>query len=153
MKYFIIISFLIFPATQLCYAQKYILLDRAISQPPFYSNKITVLEKYKGFFPVEKKNIQKFVEILEEISERLSSKKNSGKAKGYQIGCDKFTGHAVQLGAVERLDYVLTSTCDSIKITMHLCDSKLSNENNLYFINTWIKYIREAMNQKLKVAG
>lgn len=141
----IIILFLLFPAMYLCNAQKYILLDKEISQPASYINKITTLEKYKGFFPVEKKDIQKFVEVLEEISKRLSSKKITGKAKEYIVGCDKFTGHVIQIGSVERLDYVLTSTCDGIKITMHLCDSKLSNENNLYFVNTWISYIKKSI--------
>jgi len=152
MKYFIV-SFLLFQVSYQCHAQKYMMLDMAISQSPFYSNKITVLEKYKGFFPVEKINIHKFVDVLEEISKRLSSKKITGKAKEYLVGCDKFTAHSVQIGSVERLDYVLTSTCDGIKITMHLCDSKLSNENNLYFVHTWISYITKAMRKKLKVDG
>lgn len=146
MKYIFI--FLFMGVAYQCKAQKYILLDQAISQPAFYSNKVSVSEKFKGFFPVEKKDIEKFIETLEEISKRLSSNKIVGKAKDYQVGCVKFTGMAFPLVSGERLDYVLTSTCDNIKVSMHLCDAKLSNDNNAYFINTWIKYIRNTMKGK-----
>ena len=146
MKYFFIFIFT-FTAFQ-GKAQKYILLDKAISQPAFYSNTISVAEKFKGFFPVEKKDITRFIEALEEISKKLSSKKLSGKAKQYQIGCVRFNGVEIPLAYGDRLDYVLTSTCDNVKITMHLCDAKINNANNAYFINTWIKYIRSALKQK-----
>ena len=145
-KYFFILLFIC--ASYQCNAQKYILLDKAISQPAIYSNTISVSEKFKGFFPVEKKDIGKFIEVLEEISKRLSSKKNSGKATQYQIGCVKFTGVLLPLAIGNRLDYVLTSTCDNVRITMHLCDAKINNENNEYFINTWIKYIKSSLKEK-----
>jgi len=140
-------TFIFICAVSQGYAQKYILLDKAISQPAFYANKILVSDKYKGFFPVEKKDLPSFLEILEEISQRLSSKKITGKVKNYKLGCIELNGVAFPLASGERLDYVLTSTCDNTKVSMHLCDAKLSNEDNAYFINTWIKYIKNA--QKL----
>lgn len=146
MKYVFLI--LIICAAHQTKAQKYILLDKAISQPAFYSNSISVSQKFKGFFPVEKKDLPQFLEALEEISQKLFSKKVAGKAKNYTIGCTEFTGTAFPLATGERLDYVLTSTCDGVKISMHLVDAKLNNENNAYFVNTWIKYIRNAMKQK-----
>ena len=146
MKYVFILLFSC--AAYQCNAQKYILLDKALSQPAFYSNKITVAEKFKGFFPVEKKEIGRFIGALEEISKRLSSKKLSGKAKQYQFGCVRFKGVEIPLASGDRLDYVLTSTCDNVKITMHLSDAKINNENNVYFINTWIKYIKNALKEK-----
>lgn len=129
------------------HAQKYILLDKSISQPAFYSNKILVSEKYKGFFPLGKKDVPKFLDALEEIVQRLSSGKITGKAKSYQFGCTELKGVAFPLASGERLDYVLTSTCENLRITMHLCDAKLSNEDNAYYIKTWIKYIRSAQKQ------
>ncbi|MEO8962146.1 MAG: hypothetical protein ABI325_09705 [Ginsengibacter sp.] len=129
------------------HAQKYILLDKAISQPAFYSNKILVSAKYKGFVPLEKKDIPKFLEALEEIAKRLSSGKITGKAKSYKFGCTELNGVAFPLASGERLDYVLTSSCENLNITMHLCDAKLSNEDNAYYIKTWIKYIRSAQKQ------
>ena len=127
--------------------QKYILLDKTFSQPAFYSNTVSVSEKYKGFFPVEKKDIRKFLEALQEIAERLSAKKITGKAKNYQIGCTEFKGVAFPLASGERLDYMLISTCDAIKVSMHLVDAKFNNENNAYFVKTWITYIQNAIKQ------
>lgn len=146
MKY--IFLFLLSCAIYQCNAQKYILLDKSISQPAFYSNTISVTAKFKGFFPVEKKDIEKFIIALENISKKLSSKKGIGKVIPYQIGCISFKGYKLSLASGERLDYGLTSTCDNIKITMQLCDAKLSNENNAYFINTWIKYIKSSIKVK-----
>lgn len=146
MKYILVIIFIC--AAHQSPAQKYVLLDKAISQPAFYSNQILVSEKYRGFFPVEVQYLSKFVEALKEIAHRLSSGKITGKAKNYQFGCAELNGVAFPLASGERLDYVLTSTCDNIRISMHLCDAKLSNEDNAYFINTWIKYIKNA--QKVK---
>ena len=143
MKFIFIILFIC--AADQSMAQKYILLDKAISQPAFYSNTITPLDKFKGFFPVEKKDIGNFIEALTEISRRLSSKKIIGKAKEYSMVCVRFSGKAIELANGERLDYVLISTCDDIRITMHLCDAKINNVDNAYFINTWIKYIKNAI--------
>lgn len=129
-------------------AQKYILLDKEMSQPAFYTNELSVTEKYKGFFPVEAKNIEKFIAVLHEISRTLSSKNITGNAKQYQVGCDKFEGMVVYLASGNRLDYVITSDCDKMKVTMHLSDVKLNNANNAYFINAWISYIKNAALQK-----
>lgn len=143
MKYIFI--FLFICAASQSQAQKYILLDKAMLHPAFYSNQISASEKFKGFFPVEKKELPKFMATLEEISDRLSSKKISGKARQYEIGCIKFAGEAFPLAEGERLDYVLTSTCDGIKVSMHLVDARINTENNAYFVNTWIKYIKNTV--------
>ena len=139
MKKFLFIILLV--TTYQCHAQKYILLDTKISASPFYSNKITPKDKIKGFFPVEKKDISKFLAVLEEISVELSAKKNA-RAKNYLIGCIKFRGITFNLANGPSLDYTIISTCDGIKMQMHLCDGKLSKADNAYFVNTWIKYIK-----------
>ncbi len=113
--------------------------------PVKYSNTITTAEKLKGYFPVEKKDIKQFLKTLEEISANLSGNKLSGKAKQYEMGCVKFTGNSISLAKGNRIDYVLTSDCDNLKISMHLSDAKLSNINNAYFINTWISYIKSGL--------
>jgi hypothetical protein len=143
MKYIFIFIFIC--AANQSEAQKYILLDKAMSQPAFYTNQLSVSEKFKGFFPLEKKELPKFIGVLEEIATRLSSKEIRGKAIQYQMGCTKFTGEAFPLARGERLDYVITSNCDGVKVSMHLVDAKINNENNAYFVKTWIKYIKNAV--------
>ena len=103
--------------------------------------KSSTKDKIKGFFPVEKKDISKFLAVLEEISVELSAKKNA-RAKDYLIGCIKFRGITFNLATGPSLDYTIMSSCDGIKIQMHLCDGKLNKADNAYFVNTWIKYIK-----------
>ena len=123
-------------------AQKYVLLDQHMAEPVKYSNTITSADKFNDLFPVEKKLVPEFLKALEEIENKLSSKPPFGKIKDYEIGCIRFTGRAIMLAAGERIDYVITSSCDDVRISMHLSDAKLSNKGNAFFIKTWIQYIR-----------
>jgi hypothetical protein len=140
MKFFLL-SF-IFLASVNCKAQKYALLDEHLAQPVTYANAVTSTDKFNDRFPVEKKMLEQFITVLREIDNKLSSKKPFGEAKQYEVGCSKFSGITVPHGSEIRLDYVLTSNCDNVKISMHLCDAKISNASNSYFIKTWIKYIQ-----------
>lgn len=140
MKYFLFFL-LLFVAAKIK-AQKYALLDEHFAVPVKYSNTITSNDKFNDLFPVEKKMLPQFIIILEEIERKLSSKEALGEAKQYEMGCIKFTGIIVPLATGERMDYVITSNCDNVKISMHLCDAKLKNAMNAFFIKTWIKYIQ-----------
>ena len=140
MKYIFIILFF-FAASQ-CKAQKYILLDEALSRPAIYTNHLTEMGKYKNSFPVELKDIPQFLSVLEKIEKRLSETKIKSKLINYKVGCSEFTGTLFMLANGERIDYIITSTCEGLKIKMHLCDAKISNADNGYFISTWIKYIK-----------
>lgn len=140
MKFFLF--FLVLFVSINCSAQKYVLLDEHLAQPVTFASKVTSDDKFNDRFPIEKKMVPQFINTLREIEDKLSSKKPLGEAKQYEIGCAKFSGLIVRLAAEERLDYVLTSTCDNVKISMHLCDAKISNASNIYFIRTWIKYIQ-----------
>lgn len=134
--------FFIFFSIVHCEAQKYILLDQHLAQPATYSNKVTSADKFNDLFPVEKKMLPQFLNALQEIQDKLSTKGPFKTAKEYEVGCAKFSGVIIKLAAEERMDYVLTSSCDNVKISMHLCDAKISNGSNVYFIKTWIKYIQ-----------
>ncbi|HEV8082894.1 MAG TPA: hypothetical protein VGP55_06820 [Chitinophagaceae bacterium] len=141
MKYFLFIFFAGFLSTS-SYGQRFALLDTKLAQPITYSDHITQTDKFNGLFPVEKKLLPEFIKALEEISQKLGSHERIGNAKQYQIGCAKFTGLTVSLASGDRLDYVITSICGGIKISMHLSDAKSGNAMNAFFINTWIKYIK-----------
>jgi hypothetical protein len=144
MKYFLCFAFSM--ATLHTQAQRYVLLDTRIAKPVAYSNKITSADKFNELFPVEKKSVKQFVSALEEISKELSAGNGHiKKVKQYRIGCIVFTGLAVHIAKEERLDYVITSECDGVKISMHLSNAKLKNARNAYFIKTWIKYIKASM--------
>lgn len=140
MKYFLMIALFLGPV--LLHAQKYVLLDKRISRPVTTTNEISSQDKFNGLFPVEKKKLKEFVNALQEIDKQLTLKGAGRTAKNFEVGCAQFTGNIVSLEKEERLDYVLNSTCDNVYISMHLCDAKISNASNSYFIKTWIKYIK-----------
>lgn len=121
-------------------AQKFALLDEHFAEPVHFADAVTSADKFNDLFPVEKKLLPQFIKTLEEIEQALSSK--TAMAKDYNIGCVSFKGINISLATGGRTDYVLTSVCDKVKISMHLCDAKVSNASNAFFINTWIKYIR-----------
>jgi hypothetical protein len=146
MKYFFIIFFIC--AVSVTKAQKYILLDESISEAAIYTNHLSELENYKKFFPLEVKDVPQFLNALNEIAQRLSEKKAKGPAKSYKVGCAQFIGKVFPLASGERIEYVVTSSCEGKSITMHLCDAKLSNADNAYFVNTWIKYIKNSVKKK-----
>lgn len=150
MKYLIAFLFL-FGSIQAS-AQQYILLDKTMSQRAFYSNKVSLSEEDKGFFPVEKKDIEKFISALQEIAKRLSSTKVSGPARQYRIGCIEFNGEEFPLARTERLDYTIHFNCDGVKTSMHLVDARLDNAANAYFVKTWIKYIQNNVSRLNKTA-
>jgi hypothetical protein len=123
-------------------AQKYALIDMNLGKPITYTNTVSFTDKNNGFFPIEKKMMLKFINALEEIANRLSSNKPFGEAKQYRFGCTKFVGITIPLATETRMDYVLISNCDNVAISMHLCDTKISNRTNYIFIQTLIKYIK-----------
>ncbi len=141
MKCFLLFIFtLFFISTN---AQKYALLDKSLATPVTYSDHVTSADKFKKLFPVEKKYLPEFIKTVEEISKKLIAKGPKGKAKQYQVGCIKFVGNTVSLAKEDRFDYVITSNCDNVKISMHQSDPKYSNVNNAFFINTWVRYMEE----------
>lgn len=42
-----------------------------------------------------------------------------------------------------RMDVVITSDCISHKFSMHLCDARLSNSFNLFYMKAWVNYIKD----------
>ncbi len=142
MKYFL--PALLLLISTFCYSQKYILIDKRMTQPISFTNTVTQEHSYKNLFPVEKEKISQFIAELEKIGATLSNKKTQKpEAIDVSVGKTKFIGVIVPLSAEERLDVALTTDCDGIKVSMHLSDAKLSNARNAFFINTWIKYIKD----------
>ena len=138
----LLLLFLLFIST-FCFSQKYVLIDKRMTQPISYTNTVTQEHSYKNLFPVEKDKIHQFIAEVEKIGAMLSDK-NKNKAEPFDlyIGKTRFVCVKIPLAREERLDVVLTSDCDGTKITMHLSDAKISNVNNAFFINTWAKYIK-----------
>jgi phosphoribosyl 1,2-cyclic phosphodiesterase len=128
------------------YSQKYVLIDKRITSPVSYTDAVTLEHSHKNLFPVENSQVKRFISELEKITEFLTDpKKPKPQAFDYNIGKTRFVGLKVSLLKEERLDVVISTDCEGIKIFMHVSDSKNSNARNAYFINTWIKYIKSSV--------
>jgi hypothetical protein len=136
----ILFFFLLF-SSAFCYSQKYVLIDKKMTVPVTYTNTVTVEHSLKNLFPVEKDKVHEFISEVEKIGAMLSGKTKTESFDLY-VGNVRFAGVKIPLAKEERLDVVLTADCDGTKIKMHLIDAKISNVNNAFFINTWVKYIR-----------
>lgn len=134
--------------SSLAISQKYVLLDPTITLPVTYSDKVTSDHKFNGLIPVENKSIRQFITALEEIAQQLLKEESQVVLKDYKIGCCNFKGIKIKVGKETRIDYVITSSCDNLNISMHLSDAKLKNSSNAYFINTWIKYIKSGLKKR-----
>jgi hypothetical protein len=129
--------------TGFTYSQKYVLLDKQMTQAVSYTDKVTMEHSYRNLFPVEKDKIHQFIAEVEKIGSQLNNPhKPLPETFDYNVGKTRFIGMKVGLAKENRMDIVLTTDCDGIKVPMHLSDAKISNANNAFFINTWVKYIK-----------
>lgn len=141
MKHFLYSTFILIGT--FCSAQKYVLVDKKMRLPVSYANTLSVQDNYKGYFPVDKNKIKQFITEVEKIAKLLADPKKKFPEKiDLLIGSTSLHGFKIALAAEERLDVILTTDYGPAKSTMHLCDAKISNSNNAYYINTWLKYLR-----------
>ncbi len=130
-----------------CSAQKYALVDKKMNLPVTYANTLRAADAYKGYFPIEKVNIKKVITEIENIAGLIKdSTKKLPEKLDITIGSTTLHGLRVQLSTEDRIDIVLTTSYGTSKSTMHLCDTKISNTSNAFFITTWLKYLRSYVN-------
>ena len=141
MKKILLLIFLFVSAA--CSAQKYVLVDEKMATPVTYADKVTVKDDYKELFAIEKKTLQQFLKEVEKIAAILSDKKKpKPETMDFTVGVTHFHGLKVVVSGEQRMDIVLVSDCGDIKTSMHLSDEKSSNSSNVFYINTWLKYIK-----------
>ena len=144
MKY--LLPAFLFLLTGFTYSQKYALIDKSMSQPVSYTNTVTLQHSYKKLFAVEREKLPQFISEVEKILTILSDKqKAKPQTLEFYVGKTRFVGLKVPSSTEERLDVVLSTDCDGTKLYMHLSDSKISNANNVFFITTWLKYIKSSL--------
>jgi len=124
-------------------AQRYALLDEHFIHPVRYVDQVTASDRFNDLFPVEKQALPAFLKALQEIDAQLSALPLRGKLTNYSMGCLQFTGRLTTVAGRERIDYVVTSTCDSVRISLHLCDAKVTPARNAFYVRVLIRYIEE----------
>ncbi len=123
-------------------SQKYVLVDAHMFLPITFTDKVTLQESLKGYFAIEKKDAHTVIMKVEEISKSLADKKNNTQSFNYTIGNTNFTGIKIPLMKDERFDIMLTTDCGMVKSRLHLCDAKIPVNNNVLYMNTWLKYVK-----------
>ena len=140
MKYFFLLVFIV--ATSTCLGQKYVLIDKKMSMPLAYTDNVTVEHNYKGYFAVEKTKIGQVIAEIEKIAKNLKPGGKPDDSFNFKVGNTTFTGLKIPLAKDERYDVVISTDCGQIKSFMHLSDAKITNASNAYYINTWLKYVK-----------
>ena len=123
-------------------AQKYVLIDKKMLMPVMYTDIVTLAHNYKGYFAVEKSQIKQVIAEVEKIVQKLKAAVKIEDSFNYKVGNTSFIGLRIPLAKEERYDVVLSTDCGQVKSLMHLSDAKIPNATNAYYINTWLKYIR-----------
>ncbi len=135
--------FLFILISSLCSAQKYALIDKKMTLPVTFTNIVTVQDSYKGYFVIEKNELANFITEIEKIARLLmDTTKKKPETIDVNVGSTTIHGLKIPLAKEERMDVVLTTDYGASKMTMHLCDAKVSNASNAFFITTWVKYLR-----------
>jgi len=140
MKYIILLAFLV-GATN-CLGQKYVLIDKKMSMPVTYTDNVTIEHNYKGYFAVERAKVREVIAEIEKIAQKLKAGEKVDDSFNFKIGNTSFVGLRIPLARDERYDVVLSTDCGQVKSLMHLSDAKITNASNAYYINTWLKYVR-----------
>ena len=140
MKYFLLLGFLL--ATSIGIAQKYVLIDKKLLKPVEYTDNVTLEHSYRGYFAVEKSQVKQVIAQVEKIVQKLKSTNQLEDSFNFKVGSTTFTGLRIPLAKEERYDVVLSTDCGQVKSLMHLSDANISNATNVYYINTWLKYLR-----------
>lgn len=140
MKYFLLLGLLL--VTTIGISQKYVLIDKKLLKPVEYTDNVTLAHSYRGYFAVEKSQVKQIIAEVEKIAQKLKNTSGLEDSFNYKVGNTSFTGLRIPLAKEERYDVVLSTDCGQVKSLMHLSDAKISNATNVYYINTWLKYLK-----------
>jgi len=140
MKYFLLFGFLF--VTTIALSQKYVLIDKKLLKPVEYTDNVTLAHSYRGYFAVEKSQVKQIIAEVEKITQKLKNSSGLEDSFNYKVGNTSFIGLRIPLAKEERYDVVLSTDCGQVKSLMHLSDAKISNSTNVYYINTWLKYLK-----------
>ncbi len=141
MKNYTILIALLF-AAEFCGAQKYVLIDKTMMRPLTYTNEVSLKNAGKNIFVVETNNLKEFVSALDKILNRFTYGSKKNEALNFNIGKTKITSIPISVREEARLDVIINTYTKDINASMHLSDTRISNSENLFFISSWISYIK-----------
>ena len=143
MKYFLLIAFLFIGF--IGSGQRFVLIDKKMNMPLAYTDNVTVEHNYRGYFAVEKAKVKEVIVEIEKFVQKLSAGAMADDSFNFKVGNTTFAGLKIPLAKDERYDLVLSTDCGQLKSFMHLSDAKIPNNSNVYYINTWLKYLKTGL--------
>lgn len=140
-----IILFLLMLLTTTVYSQRYIIIDRKLKTPLQSSDTITKDKMNKGYFAIEKQNIDSLVQKLQLIRERLKvvAREKYDETKWY-IGSTLLTIRVVKWTFADRLNVSLsTDFGDGFDHSFYIVNAQYSNKENAAYLKKLIAYIEK----------
>jgi hypothetical protein len=125
---------------------KYAIIDRRLKTPLQLSDTITKEQMNKGFFAVEKQNIDTLKSKIDVLKKRLSTvaREKYDETKWY-IGSTILTIRVVKWTYADRLNVALsTDIGDGHNQSFYIVDSRYTNKDNVIYLNKLLKYIAKA---------
>lgn len=128
--------------------QRYAIIDRKLKAPLKLADTITKEQMDKGFFAVEKQNVDYLVVKLDSLSKRLRNvvRENYDEDK-LIIGTTILSIRVVKQSFADRLNVALsTDIGHGYDHSIYIVDAKLTNNDNARYLNRLIDYIGKAKN-------
>ena len=126
--------------------QRYLMIDRKLKIPIKITDSITEEQLKKGFFVVEKRNVDTLITKLDSISKRLRNvvRENYDEDK-LIVGTTILSIKVVKQSFADRLNIgISTDTGHGHNHAIYIVDAKLTNNDNARYLNRLIKYIQKA---------
>lgn len=126
------------------FSQQYAIIDRKLKTPLQLADNITKDQMSKGFFAVEKQNIDSLIWILDSLSKRLREvKREKYDEDKWTIGKTVITIKVVKQAFADRLNVSInTDTGNGSDQSFYIVDAKFTNNDNTRYLNRLIKYLK-----------
>jgi hypothetical protein len=124
-------------------AQQYVIIDRKLKTPVQLADNISKEQMSKGFFAVEKQNIDILISKLDSLSGRLRKvvRENYDEDK-LIIGTTVLNIRVIKQSFADRLNISLsTDTGKGYDQSFYIVDAKLTNNDNARYLNRLIAYL------------
>jgi hypothetical protein len=126
---------------------KYLIIDRKLKHPISSSDTITEDQMKKGFFAVEKQNIDSILKKFQFFSSKLRevARYHIDETK-IEIGSTSLTTKVIHFPFADRLNVALsTDTGNGHDREFYIVDSKMTNNDNARYLNKLIAYIKKGL--------
>jgi hypothetical protein len=126
-------------------AQQYLIIDRKLKQPLQFANTITDEQLNKGFFAIEKNNIEPLLLKLDSLRKRLREvARETYDQTSWDIGATRLTVKVIKFPVADRLNVALsTDIGNGHNKEFYIVDGKLTNNDNARYLARLIKYIKQ----------